>query len=74
MHELDQALARYVLDTRRCPTTTAALVTMGYVGVRALRDAWKTDLALSCSALGSGVRSAGRDKVFDTTDDIRSTP
>jgi hypothetical protein len=73
VHELDQALARYLLDTRRCPTTVADLVTMGYVGAGALRDTWKTNIGLSCSAAGSFVRSAGRDKVFDTADDITST-
>jgi hypothetical protein len=74
VHDLDQALARYLLDTRRCPTTVADLVAMGYVGARGLKDAWKTDIALSCSGGGSFVRSAGRDKVFDTADDIASTP
>jgi type II secretory pathway pseudopilin PulG len=73
VHELDQALARYQLDTRRCPTTVADLVTMGYVSAGALKDTWKTDIGLSCSPVGSFVRSAGRDKVFDTADDITST-
>ena len=72
VQELDQAVARYLLDTRHCPRTTADLVAMGYVSARALRDAWRTDIALSCSEAGSLVRSAGRDKVFDTADDISS--
>jgi hypothetical protein len=72
VQELDQGLAGYLLDTRRCPTTAADLVARGYVNAVALNDAWKTPLALSCSDIGSFVRSAGRDKVFDTADDITS--
>jgi type II secretory pathway pseudopilin PulG len=72
VQELDQGLARYLLDMRRCPTTAADLVAGGYAGAVALKDAWKTPIALSCSDMGSFVRSAGRDKVFDTADDITS--
>ena len=72
VQELDQGLARYLLDTRRCPTTPADLVARGYASAVALKDAWKTPIALSCSDIGSFVRSAGRDKVFDTADDITS--
>ena len=72
VQELDQGVARYLLDMRRCPTTAADLVARGYVNAAALKDAWKTPLALSCSDIGSFVRSAGRDKVFDTADDITS--
>ena len=74
VQELDQGLSRYLLDTRRCPTTTADLVTMGYVRSSALKDAWRSNIIISCSGIGSFVRSAGRDKVFDTSDDITSTP
>lgn len=73
VRELDQGLARYLLDTRRCPTAAADLVARGYAGGAALKDAWKTPIALSCSDMGSFVRSAGGDKVFDTADDITST-
>ena len=72
VQELDQGLARYLLDARRCPTTAADLVASGYASPLALKDAWKTPIALSCSDMGSFVRSAGRDKVFDTPDDITS--
>jgi hypothetical protein len=72
--ELDRGLTQYLLDTRRCPTSTADLVRMGYVRPGALHDAWKMNITVSCSAAGPFVRSAGADKVFDTADDISSTP
>jgi hypothetical protein len=74
VQELDQGLSRYLLDTRRCPTNVADLVAMGYVRSSALKDAWRGNIVISCSDIGSFVRSAGRDKVFDTSDDITSTP
>src|SRR5262245_33548516 len=70
VHDLDQGLAKFLLDTGRCPAAAADLVAQGYVDRRALTDAWGTAIAYSCSDGGARVRSAGRDKVFDTRDDI----
>jgi hypothetical protein len=70
VHDLDQGLARFLLDTGRCPSAAADLVAQGYVYRQALQDAWGTAIAYSCSNAGARVRSAGPDKVFDTRDDI----
>jgi hypothetical protein len=70
VQELDQGLARYLLDHRQCPPAAADLVARGYVNRGALKDAWGTAISFSCSAAGAHAQSAGRDKVFDTRDDI----
>ena len=70
VHDLDQGLAKFLLDTGHCPSAASDLVAQGYVDRRALKDAWGTAIAYSCSDGNARVRSAGRDKVFDTRDDI----
>jgi hypothetical protein len=70
VRDLDQGLAKYLLDNRRCPPTAAALVERGYVRPSMLKDAWGSRIAWSCSEVGARVRSAGRDRIFDTADDI----
>jgi hypothetical protein len=72
VQELDQGLAKYLLDHRRCPEAAADLVARGYVSRGALKDAWGNRIAVSCSAAGAHAQSAGRDKIFDTRDDIAS--
>jgi hypothetical protein len=70
VQELDQGLAKYFLDHRRCPAAATDLVARGYVTHRALKDAWGTAISVSCSAGGAHALSAGRDRIFDTRDDI----
>ena len=71
VQELDQAVARYVLDTRHCPRTMADLVAMGYVERARAEGCPGGRTSPSPAPMQERcVRSAGRDRVFDTADDI----
>jgi hypothetical protein len=58
----------------RCPTRED-LVLGGYVDEAALVDPWGTSVAIHCIPDGGIViRSAGRDRLFNTADDITEMP
>jgi hypothetical protein len=58
----------------RCPTRED-LVLGGYVDEAALVDPWGTSVAIHCTTDGGIViRSAGRDRLFNTADDITEEP
>lgn len=68
--EAAKGITSYRQETRRCPTPEE-VVAAGYVSPRALVDPWGTKITFQCSADGNVVvRSAGRDRLFDTSDDI----
>jgi hypothetical protein len=65
-----KAVTSYRHDKRRCPTPEE-VVAAGYVSPGSLVDPWGTQITFQCSASGNVVvRSAGRDRLFNTTDDI----
>lgn len=58
----------------RCPTRED-LVMGGYVDEGALVDPWGTNVVIHCTPDGGiVVRSAGRDRVFNTADDVTEGP
>ena len=68
--DIDQALAAYVVEHRRCPSTRDDLVTDGFIKPVTFVDPWGTSIAYWCSEDRSMVVSAGPDKQFGTDDDI----
>ena len=68
--EAVQGITSYQIEKRRCPTPEE-VVAAGYLSPAALVDPWGTKITFQCSADGSVVvRSAGRDRQFNTSDDI----
>ncbi len=68
--EAAKGITSYRHEQRRCPTPEE-VVAAGYVSPRALVDPWGTSITFQCSPDGNvAVRSAGRDRLFNTTDDI----
>jgi Type II secretion system (T2SS), protein G len=65
----------YFLDDGRCPTTPTQIRENDFLTPRDLIDPWGTSIAYSCSCsdVDFHVRSAGRDGIFNTTDDITET-
>ncbi|HMF39859.1 MAG TPA: hypothetical protein VKQ32_04140 [Polyangia bacterium] len=72
--EVDDAISTYLGREKRCPATLDELVAGNYVPSHSLEDSWGTRLTYSCSTDDWQVRSAGRDHIFDTIDDITSDP
>ena len=72
VEEIDKALLPYLTVEQRCPATLDDLVGKRIIDRRTLKDVWGTPIAYRCSDRGTRVRSAGRDKTFDTADDIDS--
>jgi len=72
--EVDDAISTYLSRERRCPATLDELVAGKYVPSHSLEDSWGTRLTYSCSNEDWQVTSAGRDRIFDTLDDITSGP
>ena len=72
VEEIDKALLAYLTVEQRCPATLNDLVATRAIDRRAVKDVWGTPIAYRCSDRGTRVRSAGRDKTFDTADDIDS--
>jgi hypothetical protein len=68
--ETAKGITSYRHEKRRCPTPEE-VVAAGYVSPLALVDPWGTTITFQCSTSGNVVvRSAGRDRQFNTTDDI----
>jgi len=72
VEEIDKALLAYLAVEKRCPATPNDLVHERVIERRTLSDVWGTPIAYRCSDRGTRVQSAGRDKRFDTADDIKS--
>jgi hypothetical protein len=72
--DVHQALTTYQIERNRCPTTSDDLIAGGYIDPRRLVDPWRTRIAFSCSRDDTNVISAGPDRVFGTTDDIKDPP
>jgi hypothetical protein len=70
VEEITKALTRWRQVERRCPATRVELVARRFVQASVLEDAWGTRIEYRCSERGLDVRSAGRDRVFNTIDDI----
>jgi Type II secretion system (T2SS), protein G len=68
--EIRDGLERYRIDNGRCPTTREDLLMIGHVTRCALTDPWGHSIAYRCSDIGAHVRSAGRDGIFNTCDDV----
>ena len=76
MHHLQEALFHYGVDhADQCPRSMRVLVDDHYLD-RPLTDDWGTALAFTCPSPSSTedvlVVSAGPDRTFGTTDDVRS--
>jgi hypothetical protein len=67
---VDTALASYSVSRGRCPATPADLIAHGRLPASALVDPWGTSIAYWCADRGSHVLSAGRDRQFNTSDDV----
>jgi hypothetical protein len=72
VEEIDKALLAYLTVEQRCPETLNDLLERRAIQRHALKDAWGTPIEYRCSDRGTRVFSAGRDKTFDTADDINS--
>jgi hypothetical protein len=76
MHHLQEALFHYGVDhADQCPQSMRVLIDDHYLD-RPLTDDWGTALAFTCPSPSSTedvlVVSAGPDRTFGTTDDVRS--
>lgn len=72
VEEIDKALLVYLQVEKRCPETPYDLVKSRIIERQTLNDVWGTPIVYGCSVGGTRVRSAGRDKIYDTADDIES--
>jgi hypothetical protein len=68
---VESALAMYDIDHGRCPPAAADLVAGDYLANVDAVDPWGTTIAISCTPDDWSARSAGPDRRFDTSDDIR---
>jgi hypothetical protein len=69
---VDVALANYRVTHDHCPATTANLLAHAQLPARTLEDPWRTSIAYWCTDRHTHVISAGRDRQFNTTDDVVS--
>jgi hypothetical protein len=73
VREIDNAIAQYQIDQRRCPKRPNDLLVGKYVSARGLVDPWERDIQFTCADNGdTRVASAGPDGIFGTSDDIRN--
>jgi len=68
--EISEGLLRYRCRGGGCPATRDDLLARGHITRRALTDPWRNSIAYRCFQGGAHVRSAGRDGIFNTRDDI----
>ena len=54
--------------------TSDDLIAGGYIDEPRFLDPWRTRIAFSCSEEDTTARSAGPDRVFGTSDDVRYPP